>query len=106
MWGVPTHVRALVDDPSIESRDIEHVRMIQYSGAAMPEAVAKRARDHMSACEFVNAYGTTEIVFGTLIYPEFHDEKLGSIGQAAPNERLYVYARVLAKPGGDRRRDC
>lgn len=90
MWGVPTHVRALVDEPSIESRDIEHVRMIQYSGAAMPEAVAKRARDHMSACEFVNAYGTTEIVFGTLIYPEFHDEKLGSIGQAAPNAAVRV----------------
>ncbi|ELY38949.1 class I adenylate-forming enzyme family protein [Natronorubrum tibetense] len=90
MWGVPTHVRALVDEPSIEDRDIEHVRMIQYSGAAMPAAVAKRARDHVSDCEFVNAYGTTEIVFGTLIYPEFHDDKLGSIGQAAPNAAVRV----------------
>lgn len=90
MWGVPTHVRALVDEPSIEDRDIEHVRMIHYSGAAMPAAVAKRARGHVSDCEFVNAYGTTEIVFGTLIYPEFHDEKLGSIGQAAPNAAVRV----------------
>ncbi|SDK53119.1 class I adenylate-forming enzyme family protein [Natronorubrum texcoconense] len=90
MWGVPTHVRALVDEESIGDCDIEHVRMIQYSGAAMPAAVAKRARDHVSDCEFVNAYGTTEIVFGTLIYPEFHDEKLGSIGQAAPNAAVRV----------------
>ncbi|SEH13545.1 Acyl-CoA synthetase (AMP-forming)/AMP-acid ligase II [Natronorubrum sediminis] len=90
MWAVPTHIRALVDEPSIETRDVEHVRMIQYSGAAMPEAVARRAREHVSDCDFVNAYGTTEIVFGTLIHPEFHDEKLGSIGQAAPNAAVRV----------------
>jgi long-chain acyl-CoA synthetase len=90
MWAVPTHVRALVDEPSIDDRELSHVRMIQYSGAAMPAAVAKRTREHVSDCDFVNAYGTTEIVFGTLIHPEFHDEKLGSIGQAAPNAAVRV----------------
>lgn len=89
MWVVPTHVRALVDEPAIENRDVESVRMIQYSGAAMPAAVATRAREHLD-CDFVNAYGTTEIVFGALIYPEFHDEKRGSIGQAAPNAAVRV----------------
>ncbi|QFU84664.1 class I adenylate-forming enzyme family protein [Natronorubrum aibiense] len=90
MWAVPTHVRALVDEPSIEERAVEGVRMIQYSGAAMPAAVATRAREHVSDCDFVNAYGTTEITFGTLIHPEFHDEKLGSIGQAAPNAAVRI----------------
>lgn len=90
MWAVPTHLRALMDEPSINDRELSHVRMIQYSGAAMPAEVAKRTREYVSDCEFVNAYGTTEIVFGTLIYPEFHDEKLGSIGQAAPNASVHV----------------
>lgn len=90
MWAVPTHVRALFDDPSIDERDVDHVRMIQYSGAKMPPAVLKQARKHVPECDFVNAYGTTEIVFGTLIHPEFHDEKLGSIGQAAPNATVRV----------------
>lgn len=90
MWAVPTHVRALVNEPSIEERDVEGVRMIQYSGAAMPAAVVTRAREHVSDCDLVNAYGTTEITFGTLIYPEFHDEKLGSIGHAAPNAAVRV----------------
>lgn len=90
MWGVPTHYRALVDDPSIDDRNVSYVRMIQYSGAAMPESVAKRIREHVTDCAFVNAYGTTEIIFGTLIFPEFHDEKLGSIGQAAPTAIVRV----------------
>lgn len=90
MWAVPTHIRALVDDPTVSDRDIEHVRMIQYSGSAMPAAVARRAREHVPGCDFVNAYGTTEIVFGTLLYPEFHDDNLGSIGRAAPNARVRV----------------
>ncbi len=90
MWGVPTHVRALVDDSSIGERDISHVRMIQYSGSAMPASVAKHSREYIPDCEFVNAYGSTEIVFGTLIFPEFHDEKLGSIGHAAPNAVVRV----------------
>ncbi len=90
MWAVPTHVRALFDDESIDDRDVDHVRMIQYSGAKMPPAVLHRARTHVEDCDFVNAYGTTEIVFGTLIHPEFHDEKLGSIGQAAPNAAVRV----------------
>lgn len=90
MWAVPTHVQALVNEPSIENRELSHVRMIQYSGAAMPAAVAKRTRRRVGDCAFVNAYGTTEIVFGTLIHPEFHDEKLGSIGQAAPNAAVRV----------------
>lgn len=90
MWAVPTHVRALFDATSIDDRDVEHVRMIQYSGAKMPPAVLEQAREHVPDCDFVNAYGTTEIVFGTLIHPEFHDEKLGSIGQAAPNAAVRV----------------
>ncbi len=90
MWGVPTHVRALVDAPSIDDRELSHVRMIQYSGSAMPAAVARQAGEHLPNCEFVNAYGSTEIVFGTLLFPEFHEEKLGSIGHAAPNAEVRV----------------
>ena len=90
MWAVPTHVRALFDHASIDDRDVGHVRMIQYSGGKMPSAVLQRAREHVPECDFVNAYGTTEIVYGTLIYPEFHDDKLGSIGQAAPNAAVRV----------------
>ncbi|ELY92103.1 long-chain-fatty-acid--CoA ligase [Natrialba hulunbeirensis JCM 10989] len=90
MWGVPTHYRALVDDESISGRDISHLRMLQYSGAAMPEVVARRCREHVPGCEFVNAYGTTEIVFGTVLFPEFHDDKLGSIGRAVPKAEVRV----------------
>ncbi|WP_331234355.1 class I adenylate-forming enzyme family protein [Natronorarus salvus] len=90
MWGVPTHVRALVDEGSIGERDLGSVRMIQYSGSAMPASVAHRCREHMPDCAFVNAYGTTEMVFGTILFPEFHDGKLGSIGRAVPKATVRV----------------
>ena len=90
MWGVPTHVRALVDEESIGERDLGSVRMIQYSGSAMPASVARRCREHVPDCALVNAYGTTEMVFGTILFPEFHDEKLGSIGRAVPKATVRV----------------
>ncbi|USZ73650.1 class I adenylate-forming enzyme family protein [Natronosalvus halobius] len=90
IWGVPTHYRALIDEESIDDRDVTHLRMLQYSGSAMPEPVARRCREYIPECDFVNAYGTTEIVFGTVLFPEYHDKKLGSIGQAVPKATVRV----------------
>lgn len=88
MWGVPTHINAMLNEGSIGTRDTSSVRMMQYSGAAMPAEVVRRCRDHFPGVDFVNAYGTTEIVFATIIYPEDHDDHLGSIGRAVPNAEV------------------
>lgn len=88
IWGVPTHFNAMVNSPSIRDRDVSGVRMIQYSGSAMPREVVQQSQRHFSGVDFVNAYGTTEIVYGTIIYPEEHDERLGSIGRAVPNAEV------------------
>lgn len=88
MWGVPTHINAMLNEGSIDVCDTSSVRMMQYSGAAMPAEVVRRCRDHFPGVDFVNAYGTTEIVFATVIYPEDHDDQLGSIGRAVPNAEV------------------
>lgn len=88
IWGVPTHFNALLNEGSIDDRDVEGVRMIQYSGSAMPPEVFRQCREHFPEVDFVNAYGTTEIVFGTVLYPEDHDDHLGSIGRAVPNAEV------------------
>ncbi|MFC7157124.1 class I adenylate-forming enzyme family protein [Halomarina halobia] len=88
MWGVPTHFNAILNEGSIDERDTDGVRMIQYSGSAMPPEVVRRCREHFPGVDFVNAYGTTEIIFATVIYPEEHDDHLGSIGRAVPNAEV------------------
>ncbi|WP_435073564.1 class I adenylate-forming enzyme family protein [Halorubrum sp. HHNYT27] len=88
IWGVPTHFNAILTEGSIEDRDTARVRMIQYSGSAMPPDVFRQCRTNFPDVDFVNAYGTTEIVFGTVLYPEDHDDHLGSIGRAVPNAEV------------------
>jgi len=84
VWGVPTHLNALVSADDPDDSPLADLRMIQYSGAAMPAAVAEAIRDRAPDCDLVNAYGTTEIVYGTVLFPEAHDDRLGSIGRAVP----------------------
>ncbi|MFB6164605.1 MAG: class I adenylate-forming enzyme family protein [Haloarculaceae archaeon] len=88
IWGVPTHFNDILAEGSIDDRDTDGVRMIQYSGSAMPEEVVRRCREQFPGVDFVNAYGTTEIVFAACLHPEFHDDHLGSIGRAVPNAEV------------------
>lgn len=88
LWGVPTHFNEILDEGSVSDRDTDDVRMIQYSGAAMPQEVVSRCREQFPDVDFVNAYGTTEIVLGAFLHPEYHDAHLGSIGRAVPNAEV------------------
>lgn len=88
LWAIPTHVNALLESNAIEDCDGTEMRMIQYSGATMPRDVVRECREHFTDVDLINAYGTTEIIFGTLIYPEDHDDHLGSIGHAVPNAEV------------------
>ena len=88
LWGVPTHFNEILSTGTIEDRDTEDVRMIQYSGSAMPEEVVTRCREQFPGVDFVNAYGTTEIILAAFLHPESHDDHLGSIGRAIPNTEV------------------
>lgn len=88
LWGVPTHFNEIINEGSIADRETDHVRMIQYSGSAMPEEVVRRCREQFPDVDFVNAYGTTEIILAAFLYPEYHDDHLGSIGRAIPSTEV------------------
>lgn len=88
LWGVPTHLNDILNEESIDERDTDSMRMIQYSGSAMPEEVVRQCREQFPDVDFVNAYGSTEIIFGAFLYPEYHDDHLGSIGRAIPNAEI------------------
>jgi fatty-acyl-CoA synthase len=85
LWGVPTHFNELLGQDSVGERDLTNVRMIQYSGDTMPREVVRQCRDQFRGVDFVNAYGTTEVILACFIHPEDHDDHLGSIGMSIPN---------------------
>ena len=85
LWGVPTHFSDLITYDSIADRDVSGIRMIQYSGDTMPQEVVKECREYFEDIDFINAYGTTEIILACFIHPEDHDDHLGSIGRSTPN---------------------
>lgn len=85
LWGVPTHFNELLDQDTVEQRDLTTVRMIQYSGDVMPREVVRQCREAFQDVDFVNAYGTTEIILACFIHSEYHDDRLGSIGRSIPN---------------------
>jgi fatty-acyl-CoA synthase len=85
IWGVPTHFNELIDHETVDDRDLTTVRMIQYSGDTMPREVVRECREQFQGVDFINAYGTTEVIPACLVHPEDHDDHLGSIGKSVPN---------------------
>jgi fatty-acyl-CoA synthase len=68
----------------VEDHDLSSLRVIQYSGAPIHLPLLKRLRRVFGKVGLINAYGSTEEVAVTCVYPEEHDEHLGSVGRALP----------------------
>jgi acyl-CoA synthetase (AMP-forming)/AMP-acid ligase II len=85
---VPTMVESLVCHPDVESFDLSSLRMILYTGAAMPGKVLRRGLQLLGP-RFLQMYGQTEGLGGTTLHPHHHavegadrDRILASVGQA------------------------
>ncbi len=88
---VPTMIRMLVTHPKLPTTDLVSVRRVIYGASAMPEALLREAMRVFSGCQFVQAYGQTELSpVATILTPEYHTfegptaGKHASAGRAAP----------------------
>jgi acyl-CoA synthetase (AMP-forming)/AMP-acid ligase II len=93
---VPTMVESLIDHPDAATRDLSSLRMILYTGAAMPGPVIRRGLDLLGP-RFMQMYGQTENCGGASLYPHHHaiegprgDRILGSVGQAGMNSAIKI----------------
>jgi len=94
MWATPTHINMMLSTEEVEQYDVSSLRMIQYSGAPIHLPLLKRLRSVWGDVGLINAYGATELVGVTCVYPEEHDDHLGSVGKALPE----TFVR-LVRPG-------
>ncbi len=82
IWAAPAMVRAILDVPGIEQRDLSSVRVLIAGGEKMPIPFIERLRTTFPSCWFADAYGLTETVSGdTFLDRESTITKLGSVGR-------------------------
>lgn len=82
IWAAPAMVRAILDVPGIETRDLSSVRVLIAGGEKMPIPFIERLRTIFPSAWFADAYGLTETVSGdTFLDRDSTISKLGSVGR-------------------------
>src|SRR6185369_4144940 len=83
VWLAPAMVRAILDLPGIEQRDLSSVRVLIGGGEKMPIPFIDRIERVFSSAWFADAYGLTETVSGdTFLDRASLRTKLGSVSRA------------------------
>jgi acyl-CoA synthetase (AMP-forming)/AMP-acid ligase II len=92
VWAAPAMVRAILDVPGVEQRDLSSVRVIIAGGEKMPIPYIERLRTAFPSAWLADAYGLTETVSGdTFLDRESTVSKLGSVGRACQYLELDVW---------------
>jgi acyl-CoA synthetase (AMP-forming)/AMP-acid ligase II len=104
MWTAPAMVRAVLDVPGIEERDLSSVRVIIAGGEKMPIPFIERLRRTFPSAWFADAYGLTETVSGdTFLDRDSTVSKLGSVGRPCQYLDLEVWSESGAPvPAGEK----
>lgn len=92
IWAAPAMVRAVLDVPGIESRDLSSVKVIIAGGEKMPIPTIDRIRATFPSAWFADAYGLTETVSGDTFLDRDHTvSKLGSVGRPCQYLELDIW---------------
>jgi O-succinylbenzoate-CoA ligase len=104
VWTAPAMVRAILDVPGVEDRDLTSVRLIIAGGEKMPIPFIERLRRTFPSAWFADAYGLTETVSGdTFLDRESTVTKLGSVGRPCQYLELDIWDEDGASvPPGER----
>ena len=105
IWAAPAMVRAILDVPGVEQRDLSSVRVIIAGGEKMPIPFIERILATFPSAWFADAYGLTETVSGdTFLDRASTVSKLGSVGLPVPVPRARPVGRAGCAGTGRRTR--
>ncbi len=104
VWMAPAMVRAVLDVPGVEKRDLSSVRLLIGGGEKMPIPFIERLQTTFPSAWFADAYGLTETVSGdTFLDRESTRSKLGSVGRPCQYLEVDVwYEHGASLPPGER----
>jgi len=104
VWTAPAMVRAILDVPGVERRDLSSVRLLIAGGEKMPVPYIERLQRTFPSAWLADAYGLTETVSGdTFLDRASTVSKLGSVGRPCQYLELDIWDdRGASVPAGDR----
>jgi fatty-acyl-CoA synthase len=92
VWMAPAMLRAVLDQPGIDGRDLSSVRVIIAGGEKLPIPYIERLQRVFPAAWLADAYGLTETVSGdTFLDPDGARTKVGSVGRACLYLELEIW---------------
>jgi O-succinylbenzoate-CoA ligase len=92
LWTAPSMVRAILDVPGVEKRDLSSVRLLIGGGEKMPIPFIERLQRAFPSAWFADAYGLTETVSGdTFLDSKSTRTKLGSVGRPCQYLELDIW---------------
>jgi acyl-CoA synthetase (AMP-forming)/AMP-acid ligase II len=104
VWAAPAMIRAILDLPGVEERDLSSVRVIIAGGEKMPIPYIERLRRTFPSAWLADAYGLTETVSGdTFLDRQSTISKLGSVGRPCQYLELAIWdEQGMPVPAGER----
>ena len=104
VWAAPAMVRAILDVPGVDQRDLSSLRVIIAGGEKMPIPYIERLRTVFPSAWLADAYGLTETVSGdTFLDRDSTVSKLGSVGRPCQYLELDIWDEEGASvPAGDK----
>ncbi|MDN3565502.1 fatty acyl-CoA synthetase [Paeniroseomonas aquatica] len=90
-FAPPTVWISLLQHPDFATRDLSSLEKVQYGASIMPVPVLQELRARLPQARPFNCYGQTEIApLATVLRPEEHAARPGSIGRAVMNVETRV----------------
>lgn len=83
-FGAPIAYLMTAKHPKVTETDLSYVKYWTYGGAPLSKAEVEFVREQLAIDNFCCLYGLTEAgPSGTLLLPQEHDDKAGSVGKRA-----------------------
>jgi fatty-acyl-CoA synthase len=104
VWMAPAMLRAVLDEPGIDQRDLSSVRVIIAGGEKLPIPYIERIQRTFPSAWLADAYGLTETVSGdTFLDRHSTTSKLGSVGRPCVYLELAIWDdNGVPAPTGER----
>lgn len=92
IWTAPAMVRAILDVPGVEHRDLTSLRLLIAGGAQLPIPYVERMQRTFPSAWLADAYGLTETVSGdTFLDRASTITKIGSVGRPCHYLELEIW---------------